>query len=324
MSYFAPYFDGDGLHMPSYDDRVEELWSAYCNIFGVDPETSADTMDYQYIMLLASALDDAASLIADLYRSCCPGRMVKNDLVLYGTQFGLIPWSDEEIGDTDILVRNCLPGSCHYTLDALKAGLDLLVAREPSAKYRLYVNDTDAAVDGFPPHSVALVVHNLTYDDFIHLMAVNIPVGIYTHGNSSYLYNFYADDLKFEYNDNDLVLQETYRYTTAEENIVAITVNVNYINAALAAETAPRIKKAVMDYINSMQIGEPLYVQKLGGVIYTGVDNDLAANFAIRSITAQKTGSGGSAVTDVVNNSWYGLFYAGNESASYVTVNSVS
>ena len=39
MPYFAPYIDGTGLHMPTCDDRLEELWSRYCEIFGVDPLT---------------------------------------------------------------------------------------------------------------------------------------------------------------------------------------------------------------------------------------------------------------------------------------------
>ena len=42
MAYFAPYIDGSGLHMPAYEDRLEELWDRYCEIFGVDPSSKTD------------------------------------------------------------------------------------------------------------------------------------------------------------------------------------------------------------------------------------------------------------------------------------------
>ena len=40
MSYFAPYIDDTGLNMPTYEDRLEDLVSAYRSIFGVDAEVS--------------------------------------------------------------------------------------------------------------------------------------------------------------------------------------------------------------------------------------------------------------------------------------------
>ena len=40
MSYFAPYIDGSGMHMPTYEDRLADLVSAYRSIFGIDAELS--------------------------------------------------------------------------------------------------------------------------------------------------------------------------------------------------------------------------------------------------------------------------------------------
>ena len=40
MAYFAPYIDGSGLHMPTYEDRLEDLVTAYRSIFGIDSELS--------------------------------------------------------------------------------------------------------------------------------------------------------------------------------------------------------------------------------------------------------------------------------------------
>ena len=34
MAYFAPYIDGTGIHMPTYEERLEALTEAYRGIFG--------------------------------------------------------------------------------------------------------------------------------------------------------------------------------------------------------------------------------------------------------------------------------------------------
>ena len=41
MAYFAPYIDASGIHMPTYEDRLQDLCSAYRSIFGLDAELSA-------------------------------------------------------------------------------------------------------------------------------------------------------------------------------------------------------------------------------------------------------------------------------------------
>ena len=49
MAYFAPYIEDTGLHMPTYEDRLEDLVSAYRSIFGVDAEMSESVPDYQLL-----------------------------------------------------------------------------------------------------------------------------------------------------------------------------------------------------------------------------------------------------------------------------------
>ena len=46
MAYFSPYIDETGLHMPTYDDRLEDLVSAYRSIFGIDAELSEAVCRY--------------------------------------------------------------------------------------------------------------------------------------------------------------------------------------------------------------------------------------------------------------------------------------
>ena len=38
MAYFAPYIDASGIHMPIYEDRLQDLCSAYRTIFGQEVE----------------------------------------------------------------------------------------------------------------------------------------------------------------------------------------------------------------------------------------------------------------------------------------------
>ena len=49
MAYFAPYIDGTGLHMPTYEDRLSDLVTAYRSIFGIDSELSESVPDYQLL-----------------------------------------------------------------------------------------------------------------------------------------------------------------------------------------------------------------------------------------------------------------------------------
>ena len=61
MAYFAPYIDETGLHMPTYEDRLADLLSAYRGIFGADAELSASVPDYQLLSVFAKALDDTSA-----------------------------------------------------------------------------------------------------------------------------------------------------------------------------------------------------------------------------------------------------------------------
>ena len=70
MPYFPPYIDSSGLHMPTYEDRMEALADAYRSIFGTDAELSESVPDYQLLSVFARALDDASALPAMRW-TCC-------------------------------------------------------------------------------------------------------------------------------------------------------------------------------------------------------------------------------------------------------------
>ena len=72
MAYFAPYIDGTGLHMPTYEDRLSDLVTAYRSIFGIDSELSESVPDYQLLSVFAKALDDTSALVLQAYNSQNP------------------------------------------------------------------------------------------------------------------------------------------------------------------------------------------------------------------------------------------------------------
>ena len=59
--YFAPYMDASGIHIPTYEDRLQALLSAYRSVFGQDVRLTEASPDYQLLSVFARALDDFPS-----------------------------------------------------------------------------------------------------------------------------------------------------------------------------------------------------------------------------------------------------------------------
>ena len=77
MSYFAPYIDATGIHVPEYVDFRDKLLSDYRRIMGTDENgediyLGEDTQDYQFISVVSLALNDAAAALVDCYNSRNP------------------------------------------------------------------------------------------------------------------------------------------------------------------------------------------------------------------------------------------------------------
>ena len=102
MAYFAPYIDGTGIHMPTYEERLEALTEAYRGIFGAGAELSAAAPDYQLLSVFARALDDVSALVLKAYNSRNPAYASGQALDLLLPQYGLT----REAGETDASVRN--------------------------------------------------------------------------------------------------------------------------------------------------------------------------------------------------------------------------
>ena len=72
MAYFRPSIDAGGIHIPVYDDILENLIDQYKMIFGDDVYLGTDSKDYQLLAVFAKSLDDAFALAVDAYNSRSP------------------------------------------------------------------------------------------------------------------------------------------------------------------------------------------------------------------------------------------------------------
>ena len=90
MSYFQPFIDEIGIHMPTYEDRLEDLITSYHSIFGDDVVLDESTPDYQLLSVFARALDDTSALVLDVFNSRNPSfaKGVALDYML--PQYGIV------------------------------------------------------------------------------------------------------------------------------------------------------------------------------------------------------------------------------------------
>lgn len=69
MAYTAPYIDELGMHVPTYDDILQDLLTSMKQIFGSDIYLDEDSMDYQQISIFARKIYDTNSLSLLVYNN---------------------------------------------------------------------------------------------------------------------------------------------------------------------------------------------------------------------------------------------------------------
>lgn len=69
MAYFKPYVDETGLHLPLYQDVLDELNDACRRIFGADLYLEPDSQDYQVNAEVADLWSDVANLAQLVYNN---------------------------------------------------------------------------------------------------------------------------------------------------------------------------------------------------------------------------------------------------------------
>ena len=90
MAYFSPYIDGTGMHIPLYQEIVDELVKDMKQIFGDDIYLEADSQDYQQISIFARMIYDSYNLALLAYNNRTPkdavGIGLDNIVALAGIQ----------------------------------------------------------------------------------------------------------------------------------------------------------------------------------------------------------------------------------------------
>lgn len=76
MSYFAPYIDETGYHMPTYIDIRDKQIEDAKNIFGKDIYLGEDSQDYQYICTIAEKIYDAFQIAQQVYNNRAPNSAI--------------------------------------------------------------------------------------------------------------------------------------------------------------------------------------------------------------------------------------------------------
>ena len=72
MTYFAPYIDDAGLHIPTYGDIRDDLVAQFKAIYGQDIYLENDSQDYQMISAFALKTYDTMQLLQVVYNNHSP------------------------------------------------------------------------------------------------------------------------------------------------------------------------------------------------------------------------------------------------------------
>lgn len=76
MSYFSPYVDMSGMHIPSFEDIRDDLINSMKTIFGQDIYIDEDSMDYQQISIFARKIYDTNNLALMAYNNRTPNTSI--------------------------------------------------------------------------------------------------------------------------------------------------------------------------------------------------------------------------------------------------------
>ena len=261
MAYFAPYIDGTGLHMPTYEERLEDLVSAYRSIFGIDAELSESVPDYQLLSVFAKALDDTSALVLQAYNSRNPLYASGNALDLLLPMYGLSRTS----GEDDAAARGRISAA--------------LAAKGWVRSSKVYENDTDSTdANGIPAHSLAAVIHGGDGPSVAKAIFETKAPGIGTYGSTSEVITDEGGQEHRVYFSR-AVTRRTYLYMTIRRLAGCEE------SAVTAAVTA-----AVNAYINNgLGVAEPLIIPRLYAVAYNA-DPELAQTFAVADIYGNAQG----------------------------------
>ena len=288
MSYFAPYIDGTGIHMPTYEDRLEDLTEAYRNIFGIETELGPAVPDYQLLSVFAKALDDASALVLQAYNSRNPAYASGNALDLLLPAYGLTRAAGETDASVRARIRHSLAGRSTGTADALLAAVK---GAKGVRDARLYVNDTDSTDSiGIPGHSIAVVTAGGNGEAVAQAIFDKKPPGIGTWGSTTVT----VPDAQGT--------GHPVSFTRNTDKMIVVYLFIRVLEGGNRDEIRNALKGPVADYINGLGLAAPLNIPQLYGAAYNAKP-EIAKTFIITDIQAAVSGES-SAARDLVPCAW--------------------
>ena len=268
MSYFAPYIDSSGLHMPTYEDRLSSLADSYRAIFGMESELSEAVPDYQLLSVIARALDDTSQLALEAYNSRNPlyasGQALSLLMPLYGLR--------RQAGETDAEARRRILSALSSTGGTMEQNIHAEIMKVADVRQaQVHVNDTDATDEkGIPAHSICCVVEAGRKADIASAIFRKKAPGIGTSGTTSVSV------------PDDNGVSRTIRFARPAESAVNIYVDITSYDGYDPA-TTDDIRQALKDTLETFRIGQSLVVPQLYGISYAAA-GARAATFAITDI----------------------------------------
>ena len=274
MAYFTPYIDASGMHMPTYEDRLQDLCSAYRSIFGQEAELSPEVPDYQLLSVFAKALDDTSALVLSAYNSRNPAYAAGQALDLLLPQYGIT----RQAGETDAEVRKRMNLAAAargiFSMGALEAALRAV----PGVTHILIrVNDGDAEEDGIPGHTIAAYVNNGDADRIADAIWRKKPPGV---GTSGTLERTVTDDRGNPH---------TVRFSRPVPVAIGFRISLRSYEGFDAEAVPAAMKAALMTRVNGeLEIGEAINVPQLYGMLYQAAGSH-ASTFAVTDLCATGT-----------------------------------
>ena len=156
MAYFTPYLDDNGIHLPTYEDRLADLSETYRSIYGNEAELSAAVPDYQLLSVFSKALDDVSALTLKVYNSRNPMYACGELLDMLLPEYGISRKAGESDASVRVRIRERLDRNCTDPVGKLEMAVRQV---EYNRDVKVFLNETDETdANGIPPHSIALVV----------------------------------------------------------------------------------------------------------------------------------------------------------------------
>ena len=270
MAYFPPYIDASGIHMPTYEDRLQDLLSAYRTIFGQEAELSPAVPDYQLLSVFAKALDDTSALVLQAYNSRNPAYASGQALDLLLPQYGITRNPGESDASARARMRLASAARGAFSMDAMEAAI-----REISGvtHVMIRVNDEDSIVDGVPGHTIAAYVSGGNAGLIADAIWRKKPPGIATYGTTSRT----VTDGKGN--------SHTVKFSRPGLLAVSFRIELRSYEGFDEAAVSAAMKAALMEYVNqTLEIGEAVNVPQLYGMLYQAAGS-YASTFAVTDMT---------------------------------------